>query len=420
MFGIVDCNNFYASCERAFDPSLEGRPVLVLSTNDGCVIARSNEVKALGIKMGAPFFEIRHLVKAHNIAVFSSNFELYGDMSARVMAVVMENMPEVEIYSIDEAFLKLDGFERYHDLRTVGMDLIRKVRRATGIPVSVGLANTKTLAKAANKYAKTKRLGCFLIDEGNREDVLKEFPVGDVWGIGRRYEKFLAFQNIYTAWDFVQRPRGWVRKAMSVVGERTWRELRGEPCIALDEEPAPKQNICTSRSFASMLTEYTDVETAVANHAASCARKLRSQGSCAGSVYVFVHSNYFRKDLPQCSLHSVTKLPVATSDSTEIVRAAKATLKRIFRPGYGYKKAGVIVSDIVPEGEVQGSLFDSKDRSRGNRLFETVDALNRKFGTNKVRLAAQGYTKVMSMRQESLSPCYSTRLADVITVKLQK
>ena len=418
MFGIIDCNNFYASCERAFNPSLEGRPVLVLSNNDGCVIARSNEVKALGIKMGAPFFEIKHLVRAHNIAVFSSNFELYGDMSARVMSVVMENFPDVEIYSIDEAFLQLDGFEKYHDLRELGTDLIRKVRRGTGIPVSVGIANTKTLAKAANKYAKTKRLGCFMIAPDNREAVLKEFAIEDVWGIGRRYAKFLNMQNVFTAWDFTQKPRAWVRRAMSVVGERTWRELRGEPCIALDEEPAPKQNICTSRSFASMFTEYSDVETAIANHAAGCARKLRSQGSCAGTVYVFVHTNYFRKDLPQCSLHTAVRLPVASSDSTEIIRAAKAGLAQIFRKGYGYKKAGVIVSDIVPEGGIQASLFDTTDRSKGKRLFEAVDLLNRKFDANKVRLAAQGFTKVMSMRQESLSPCYSTRLEDVITVKI--
>jgi DNA polymerase V len=360
MYALVDCNNFYASCERVFNPSLIGRPVVVLSNNDGCVIARSNEAKELGIEMGAPAFLIEDFLKKNNVAVYSSNYALYGDMSKRVYDTLNTFTPEIENYSIDESFLNLHGFELLGDLTEYGHKIKRTVYRNTGIPVSVGIAYTKTLAKLANHISKKNKEhnGCYVIDsEEKRLNALKSVPVGKVWGIGGQYAKLLQTKGIETAYHFTQVPKSWVKDKMSIVGVRTLMELQGTPCIELETAPPAKKGICVARSFGEMQTEYTVIEEAVANFASSIAYKLRKQSSCAGSMQVFLHTNIHRKDLAQCYRTRTVLMPVPTNSSTEIVKYALWGLKSIFRQGYHYKKAGVIVSGIVPENTIHTNSF---------------------------------------------------------------
>lgn len=414
MYGLVDCNNFYASCERAFNPSLNGKPVIVLSNNDGCVIARSNEAKALGIKMGVPAYQIKDLVKQYDIAVFSSNYILYGDMSARVMSLLADMAPEIEVYSIDEAFLNLAGIK---DLQSLGANIVRKVSRGTGIPVSLGIAQTKTLAKMANKFAKKypayNRL-CIIDTEEKRIKALKLFEIGDVWGIGRRQAAKLEKQGVKTAFDFTQLPGSWVRKNMTVVGERTWKELRGISCIDMETAPPAKKQICTSRSFGKMVEDIDTISEAIATHASTCAQKLREQKSFAQSLMVFIHTNNFREDLPQYWKNTIVQLPVPTSDTLEIVHYALEGLRKIFLPGYQYKKAGVIITEITDNAQL--GLFDSVDREKRERLMQVVDKINGKFQHN-VKLAIQGSGRDWKLKQEQLSQCYTTDINEIIIVK---
>lgn len=414
MYGLVDCNNFYASCERAFNPSLNGKPVIVLSNNDGCVIARSNEAKALGIKMGVPAYQIKDLVKQYDIAVFSSNYVLYGDMSGRVMSLLADMAPEIEVYSIDEAFLNLAGIK---DLQSLGANIVRKVSRGTGIPVSIGIAPTKTLAKMANKFAKKypayNRL-CIIDTEEKRVRALKLLEIGDVWGIGRRQAAKLEKRGVKTAFDFTQLPGSWVRKNMTVVGERTWKELRGISCIDMETAPPAKKQICTSRSFGKMVEDIDTISEAIATHASTCARKLREQKSFAQSLMVFIHTNNFREDLPQYWKNTIVQLPVPTSDTLEIVHYALEGLRRIFLPGYQYKKAGVIITEITDNAQL--GLFDSVDREKRERLMQVVDKINGKFQHN-VKLAIQGSGRDWKLKQEQLSQCYTTDINEIIIVK---
>ncbi len=414
MFGLVDCNNFYASCERVFNPSLNGKPIVVLSNNDGCVIARSNEAKALGIKMGVPAYQIKDLVKKHDVAVFSSNYVLYGDMSGRVMSMLAELAPEIEVYSIDEAFLNLEGIQ---DLQTLGSKIVRQVTRGTGIPVSAGIASTKTLAKVANKFAKKypayNRL-CIIDTEEKREKALKLFEIGDIWGIGRRQATKLEKQGIKTAYDFTQLPGSWVRKNMTVTGERTWKELRGISCIDMESAPPAKKQICTSRSFGKMVEDIDTMSEAIATHASTCAKKLRQQKSYAMSLMVFIHTNNFREDLPQYCKNTIIKLPVPTSDTLEIVHYALEGLKSIFMPGYQYKKAGVIITEIVTSAQL--GLFDTVDREKREKLMQAIDKVN---GEHKhlVKLAVQGNGRDWKLKQEQLSKRYTTDINEVLTIK---
>ena len=419
MIGLVDCNNFYASCERAFNPSLRNRPVVVLSNNDGCVIARSNEAKELGIAMGALPFEIEKLIEQNNVAVFSSNYTLYGDMSHRVMTILQTYSQDVEIYSIDEAFLSFDGYNLY-DLEAYGREIVGKVTRGTGIPVSMGIASSKTLAKVANKTAKKRKelKGVFVIDsDEKRIEALRNFAIGDVWGIGRQYAELLVRQGVKTALEFTQMNKEWIQKHMTVVGRRTYDELCGHPRIDFELMPPAKQVICNARSFGSMLTEYTQVEEAVANYAARCCEKLRKQNCCAGVVMVFVHTNQHRKDLPQYGKNIVINLPVATNSSMELVKYATKGLRAIFKAGFHYKKAGVIVSDIVPAASIQSNMFYELDAVKQGKIMKVLDELNGVMGRNKVIVGRQGFERKWKLRQEKLSPCYSTRLSDIITVK---
>lgn len=418
MFALIDCNNFYASCERVFNPSLNGKPVLILSNNDGCVIARSNEAKALGIPMGAPAFKFKEVIENGEVHVFSSNFALYGDMSNRVMTILGTFCPKMEIYSIDEAFLDFSGFDLY-DLEALGCEIRKRVLQWTGIPVSVGFAHTKALAKVANRIAKkfTDRTGgVYTIDtEEQRIKALKWLKIEDVWGIGRQHARRLKEMNVLNAYQFTQLTDRWVRDMMTVVGLRLKLDLQGEPTLQL-EDVRDKKSIATTRSFDHNYKDLTLIKERVASFAVSCAEKLRRQHCCCQSVMVFLHTNGFREDQPQYSKNIVIKLPFATNSSIEIVKFAVMGLEQIFREGYGYKKAGVIVSDFSPEGNQQLTLFDSRN-VKHIELMKAVDNINRSMGQQKVRLAAQEPGRVWKMKQERLSPRYTTNLNEIITAK---
>ena len=420
MIGLVDCNNFYVSCERVFNPSLIGKPVVVLSNNDGCVIARSNEAKAIGIKMGVPAFEIKKEIEKHQIKVFSSNYTLYGDMSQRVMTSLNQFASEIEIYSIDEAFLDFKGFG-YFNLYEHGKQIVKTITKTTGLPISIGIAPTKTLAKVANKIAKKNPTNKGVVLLNNEQEILqatKQFPVEDIWGVGIRYAEFLKKNNINTAFDFTQMPKNWVQKHLTVVGVRMWNELQGNPQIELKSVTPPKKSICNSRSFGNMLTAYTPIEEAVANYVARCAEELRKQNSCAKTLMVFLHTNQHRRDLPQYAKNIVINLPVASNSTIELTHYAIKGMKQIFEKGYHYKKAGIIASKIIPENAVQQDLFNHTDRNKHAALMQALDEINSKFGRDKVRIATQGFDRKWKLRQEQLSPCYTTRLSDILTIRV--
>lgn len=418
MYGLCDCNNFYASCERVFRPELNGRPIVVLSNNDGCVIARSNEAKALGIGMGDPYFQIQRLIERHGVSVFSSNFALYGDMSRRVIRTLQGMVPATEVYSIDEAFLDLKGID-LAELDSLGHRIGRTVRRNTGIPVSIGIAPTKTLAKIATKLCKQYpklRGACVMHRPEDIEKVLRRFPVEDVWGIGRRYHRMLQGAGVLTAWDFTQLTEVWVRAKMGVVGLRTWNELQGVACIDFENAPQPRQHICVSRSFAHELTAFEEVHASVATFTSMCAEKLRRQKSLCAEMTVFILTNRHREELPQYFESAIIHPAVPTDDTLELVPLAAQALRRIFRNGYGYKKAGVIFSELSSRSGMQTDLFDTVDRTRHARLMSAVDAANKSYGRNKVVVASQGF-EPLKMNRRHLSPNYTTDWQDIITVK---
>ncbi|MBJ6119502.1 Y-family DNA polymerase [Pontibacter sp. BT310] len=416
LFAIVDCNNFYASCERVFNPALNGRPVVVLSNNDGCIIALSNEAKALGIKMGTPYFQARPQLEKDGVAVFSSNYELYGDMSRRVVETLQQFTPNLEVYSIDESFLDLGDFYKI-DLQSYAKTIKETVFQWTGIPVAVGVATTKTLAKVANRLSKksTKADGVLVLtDERHIEAALKRTDVGSVWGIGRRYATKLAGLGIHTAWDLRNVTDGFAKKHLTVVGLRTVKELRGESCMELEHMPPAKQNICTSRSFGETLTELTDLEEALATHTVRCAMKLRKQKSCAGVITVFLMTNRFTE---QHYYYSRTiKLDSPTSSELDLLRHATRALKQLYRPGLQYKKAGVIVSDIVPANQVQLSLLSSQNTERDTKLMHVLDDLREKYGNKFVKYGVQGTGKKWQLKEEHISACYTTDLSGLLKV----
>jgi len=419
MYGLLDCNNFYASCERLFDPSLNGKPVVVLSNNDGCVIARSNEAKALGIPMGEPAYKLKELFDNGQVHVFSSNYVLYGDMSNRVMSMLASMLSEIEVYSIDEAFLMMDGIP---DVEKFGRELVRKVKKGTGIPVSLGIASTKTLAKVANRYAKKfpgYKNVCVIDTDEKREKALKAFPIGDVWGIGRRLTKKLNYYGVNTAWDFTQQTKSWVRGKMGVTGERTWLELKGKSCIEM-EQTTDKKTICTSRSFGEKLTELNPISEAVSNFAALCGEKLRKQHSYANSLLVFINTNPFAPSQPQYYNQQLAQLPAPTNDTAELIHYARLLLKNIFREGYLYKKAGVIVMDIVPERPLQTCLFDYRDRVKFDKVMETMDRINDRYGRHQLKMCSQGFDRKWKLKNEKLSPCYTTSLKNIMDVSAKE
>lgn len=415
---VVDCNNFFVSCERVFRPDLYNKPVVVLSNNDGCIIARSNESKALGIKMGEPLFKVRDILERNNVVIFSSNLALYCDMSWRVMSLLQGFAPDVEIYSIDEAFLSFKGFKR-DNLANYGKTIINTVTKSTGIPVSIGIAPTKTLAKIASRFAK-KYAGyegvCIIDTDEKRIKALQNLEIGDVWGVGHGYQRKLEYYGVKTAYDLTLKSESWIRRMMTVVGVRTWKELLGIPIIDLETTPAHKQTICTSRSFGEMIEDFDTLMEAVANFAASCSRKLRQQHSCAGILQVFITTNRFREDLPQYYQNRILNLPTPSNDVSEIIHYARIALKSIYRLGYAFNKAGVIVADIIPENCVQLNVFDTRNRAKHQKILSVLDSINHKYGDRLLKIASQGSAKKWQMKSEYLSKQYTTNPADFILV----
>ena len=423
MIALADCNNFFCSCERVFNPALRTTPVVVLSNNDGCVVARSNEAKALGIPMGIPFYQARELIEKNGVAVFSSNYNLYGDMSRRVMTLLAEFTPTLMPYSIDEAFLDLSGMGSGEALRDYGKRIVRVVGKGTGIPLTVGIAATKTLAKVAAHYGKRYKgyEGVCLIDsDERREKALRQLPVGEVWGIGRRLRATLEYHGVRTAWDLTQKSESWTRRLLTVTGTRIWRELRGESCIDIDELPLQK-SVCTSRSFADEgIADLGRLEEAVANFAAACSRKLKARQSCCSGLTLFAYTSRFRDDLPARSINRTIHLPVPTNDQQEIIHAAITLLRADWDRSatYHYKKAGVIVWDITAASAIQTNLFDPIDRVKQARLAAAIDAINRRNGHDTVKVAIQGTApKNWGLKQEHISQQYTTNLLEIIKVK---
>lgn len=422
MIALADCNNFFCSCERVFHPGLRNKPVVVLSNNDGCIIARSNEVKAMGIKMGTPLFKVRDFLEKNGVAVFSSNFNLYGDMSRRVMSILAGFTPGLHQYSIDEAFLDLKGMDDGTPdfLKTYGTKIVRTVGRGTGIPITVGIAPTKTLAKVASRYGKrfpAYHGVCVIDTEDKRVKALKGLDIADVWGIGRRHLEMLRYNSVRTAWNFTQKSEGWIRSRMNVTGIRTWKELKGEDCIQTDGL-TQKKSICTSRSFAGEgLSDLHLMEEAVADFTASCCRKLKQQHSCCRALTVFACTSRFRQDVPQSTLDRTCCLTVPTNDTQELVNATLRLLKADFQEGCLYKRAGVIVSDITSDTAVQTILFDPIDRRKQARLAKAIDTINRKNGHDTVKLAIQGTEEKKWIKSEHRSRQYTTSLRDIIRVK---
>lgn len=413
MFALVDGNNFYVSCERVFNPKLEGVPVVVLSNNDGCVVARSAEAKALGIPMGAPYFQLKQLVKDHGIRTFSSNYPLYADMSQRVVTVLNGFAP-CEVYSIDESFLDLQGVPPTSRIQ-LGHDIRQKVRRWTGIPTCVGIGPTKTLAKFANHIAK-KRPECAgvcdLSDPALRRHVMPTIEAAEIWGVGPKSAKKLAEVGVRTVADLAGMPPRLARQLLTVTGERIVHELNGTMCIPLDLSPPPKQATAVTRSFGQPVTTVAAMEEAVAAYATRAAEKLRQEGMAATALQVFMHTNPFNGDpwLSRSGLHS---FPEPSSDTLEIVSAATRMARRLFRPGYRFSKAGIMALDLVAVAEVPRDLFMQTDRERSSRLMEAMDAINARMGRNTIHTAAAGIRRSWQQQRNRLSPCYTTKLDDL-------
>lgn len=418
MFALVDCNNFYASCERVFQPQWEGKPIVILSNNDGCVIARSNEAKALGIPMGAPAFKYKKIFAKQNIKVFSSNYPLYGDMSSRVMKILESYTPDSEIYSIDEAFLKFNGFD-YFNLEKTGYKMKKQVRQWTGIPVSVGFAPTKTLAKIANKIAKkfhSRTQGVYVIDScEKRVKALKWTAAKDIWGIGRQHSKRLEAQGIRTAYDFANLPDSWIKKHMSVLELRLKKDLLGLPYIKLEDVVTAKKSIATTRSFKNNLSKFHELEERISTYASICSEKLRKQEGSCSAVLVFIRSNSHQKNKAQYRNSCVINLPYNTDSSLTISKHAVDGLKRIFRDGIDYKKAGVILLGLVPAKERQLNLFQP-DLNKHDPLMQAIDKIHLRFGPHKIKLGNQDLHSTWKMRQEYLSNRYTTELKEIFTV----
>lgn len=419
-YALVDCNNFYPSCEKLFRPDLKSRPVVVLSNNDGCVVARSAEAKALGIKMGVPVFQIRALIEKHRVEVFSSNYTLYADISSRVMSILEALAPRVEVYSIDEAFLDASGIDNVTALTDFGQQIRHTIQQWVGITVCVGLAPSKTLAKLANHAAKQYPATggvVDLTDKARQKKLLALMPVGEVWGIGRRLSQRLNALDIRSALDLAQANPKSLRRSFSVVVERTLRELNGEDCLGLEEVPATKQQIICSRSFGTRITAFAQLREALCTYVTRAAEKLRQENQCAQKVSVFVRTGLFNTDEPQYANTATGSLVLPTDDTRELTAMAMHLLKRVWRPGYRYAKAGVMLTDFYPPGVIQRELFD-EDRARPNSraLMSVVDSINRASKAS-VWFAGQGTHKSWAMKRGKLSPAYTTQWCSLMKVK---
>ena len=419
MFVLVDCNNFYASCERVFQPNWESKPVVILSNNDGCVIARSNEAKALNIPMGAPAFKYKQQFKQQGVKVFSSNYPLYGDMSNRVMTILEKYTPNLEIYSIDEAFLQFKGFDLFN-LEQEGQRMRKQVRKWTGIPVSVGIAPTKALAKIANKIAKkfvNRTQGVYTIDtEEKRIKALQWTKIADVWGVGRKHKIRLEAIGVCNALQFTQLPDAWVRKHMSVLGLRLKKDLSGVSSIQLEEIIPIKKGIATTRSFEGTITQFSDLEERISTFATSCAEKMRKQRSSCNALLVFVRSDPHKKGGFPYQNSCVLPLPYATNSSILLSKHAVMGLQKIFKKGVHYKKAGVIIMGLIPTEKRQLSIFQNNN-NKHLTLMQSVDRIHKRFGPHRIKLANQDLNRTWKMKQEHLSQRFTTELNEIITIK---
>lgn len=420
VFALVDCNNFYVSCERVFNPSLEGKPVVVLSNNDGCIIARSAEAKALGIKMGTPFFKSFGIIKRHGVKVFSSNYTLYGDMSRRVMHALQHFTPQLEVYSIDEAFMSLDGL-KYTNITDYAQGIRASVKRWTGIPVSIGIGPTKVLSKIANKIAKgnPELNGVFNIgDLPPMDDTLASIEVDDVWGIGRRYARFLNRHGIFNANQLALAPDEWVREHLTVVGLRIVWELRGKSCISLEEAPPPKKGICSSRSFGKSVSALEELNEAISSYVSRAAEKLRAQKSVASILHVYLTTNRF-KDTSQYANALTIKLPLSTAYTPHLIHYAKEGLKEIYKSGYQYHKVGVFLTGIIPRYQVQLNLFTNENINSipKTRLMAIMDSINSRWESDTIQCAAAGIRKDWRMKQSLKSQNFTTRWNELPIVK---
>ena len=418
---LVDCNNFYASCERVFNPALIGKPIVILSSNDGCVIARSNEAKVLDIPMGAPAFQYEHIFKKHKVYVFSSNFALYGDMSARVMQTIASQATDLEVYSVDEAFLHIVdyGYQNDADYYAARAQLlIRKVKQHTGIPISIGIAPTKTLAKIANRIAKKNpELGGYfdITHHADIDELLEKVSVIDIWGVGRRFARMLAAHGITTARALKYAPDAWVRKKMTINGLKMVLELRGIACFAIDENIEPNKSFIVSRSFGKPITNLVQLQEAAATYATTAARKLREQKSAAAHVSAFVLIRQYGQEERHYESTSVC-LPVATSYTPAIITAVKVCVKKLYKQGTIYKKVGIILNDIVAADAIQMHMYALPINSQQTNAIQTFDQVNHKWGLDTLTFAATGTDHPWKPKKERRSGCFTTSWDELLEI----
>jgi DNA polymerase V len=423
LFALIDCNNFYVSCERVFNASIQNKPIIVLSNNDGCVVARSNDVKKLGVKMGQPVFEIAELIMEHNIQIFSSNYSLYADLSARVMKVLSQFSPAIETYSIDEAFLDLTSLS-IDDLTEFGRTIKDRVLQCTGIPVSVGIASTKCLAKIANELVKQDAQYQGVLDLSTLPDQevdagLARVAIEDVWGIGHKYAYFLSNHGILTAKGLKYADEKWIRRYLTVTGERIVLELRGVACIPLEVERPPKQGIMSSKTFGREITSQTEMKEAIANYVARAAEKLRQQDSLTSRLTIFIKTNLFKTDRAQYSNSFTVNFPYPTAFTPDLLRYAFEGLKMIYQDGYSYYKAGVYLTKITPESFLQPDLFGNFSLAghyRQARFMAIIDVINNIYGHDTLLFAIQGITRSWKMRQLKLSDRFTSKWSDILTI----
>ncbi len=422
MYALVDCNNFYASCERVFQPKFNGKPVAILSNNDGCVISRSNEAKAIGIKMGAPAFQIKDLIRAENVQVFSSNYALYGDLSNRVMGVLSQFTPNLEVYSIDEAFLNFDGMN-IQDYHNYGVQMKTRIQKWVGIPVCIGFAETKALSKVANKIAKKfqdRTSGVYVIDnEEKRIKALKWTKIEDVWGIGRQQDKKAKLRNIFTAYDFtLPHHEAWIKKEMGIIGMRLKYELEGKSVLDLEPIPDHKKSIATTRSFPKQISEFDALRERISTFASVCAEKLRKQKSCCHTIIVMLVVDKHSIQTSKYYFNMAVTLPFASNSTLTISNTAIDMLKQLHKGNehLKFKKAGVIVTSLVDEDKKQFKLFD-EENPKHLALMHTMDKLNKKIGDKKVKLATQNLNLTWNMKQNHLSKKYTTNFKDILEIK---
>ncbi|MGL5681812.1 MAG: Y-family DNA polymerase [Marinifilaceae bacterium] len=420
MIGLADCNNFFVSCERVFNPGLEGKPVVVLSNNDGCVVARSNEVKKLGIKMGAPRYQIEKLIQEHNIAVYSSNFRLYADLSQRVMFLLKQAAGITEQYSIDECFIDFSGIDILK-LKSKGEELVRKVRQATGIPISLGIAPTKTLAKVAaglcKKYPKLNGC-CVMYKPEDITKVLGHMPISDIWGIGSRLARKLQSAGVVSVTDFCRLPTSWIKQEMGVHGLRLQLELKGEVCLKVEKSQPLRKQIQITRTFSKSLYKEIELRSAFLTFVERAMEKLRNQKSCCARVTIFMATNPFETNERYHKFVSEIPFQVPTQSTVEVNKAVLQKLQELYQQGLAYKRGGVILSDFVPEKGVQASLFDNVNRNKHQRLMKTLDDLNHYYGRGTIQVAGVSYNPIEEMNRNFLSPEYTTRWSDIIEVKI--